>query len=84
MVDLPQIKNTAFLAATIFKGVVEHLKENSPHETLSFGKQWQRFFSACENTHQLVFRCVSSHMDKTVFTNAQRFMEAILLKMLHK
>ena len=40
MVDLPQIKDAACLAATIFKGVVEHLKEKTLHETLSFGKQW--------------------------------------------
>ena len=39
MVDLPQIKDAAFLVATLFKGVVEHLKENSLHETLSIGKQ---------------------------------------------
>ena len=37
MFDLPQIKDAAFLAATISKGVVEHLKENSLHGTLSFG-----------------------------------------------
>ena len=41
MFDLPQIKDAAFLAATIFKGVVEHLMESNLHETtLSFGKQW--------------------------------------------
>ena len=40
MFDLPQIKYAAFLVGTIFKGVVEHLKKNSLHETLSFGKQW--------------------------------------------
>ena len=40
MFDLPQINNAAFLAATIIKGVVEHLMESNLHETLSFGKQW--------------------------------------------
>ena len=40
MFDLPQIKDAAYLVATIFKGVVEHLMENGLHETLSFGKQW--------------------------------------------
>ena len=40
MFDLPQSKDAAFLAATISKGVVEHLEENSLHETLRFGKQW--------------------------------------------
>ena len=43
MFDLPQIKDAAFLVATIFKGVVEHLKEKTLHETLRFGKQWYRF-----------------------------------------
>ena len=37
--DPSHIKDAAFLAATISKGIVEHLKENSLHETLSFGKQ---------------------------------------------
>ena len=36
------IKIIVDVAATIHisKGVVEHLKENSLHETLSFAKQW--------------------------------------------
>ena len=36
MFVLPQISNAAIFAATIFNGVVEHNKENSLHETLSY------------------------------------------------
>ena len=38
MFDLPQSKDAAFLATAISKGVVEHLKENSIHQTLSIDK----------------------------------------------